>query len=430
MISGSDIQPLIEERLGRPMLDELEAAVVLEAFAGLDADTSLELGREAAGFRSPGRPEEAVVAKPSPVEWRSAVSDIAFIVGVLVLGFWLSKRTEAFGVDVVDRSWRLALPVSLGAQWFLRRRVLVGPDGLGRLRREAWLLWPAAVLLGGLFLVPRGGPIAAVLASVWIGGFLVSRRGWGLFHCGTVVAILCLSSVVANWLVMVALVGATFVMSGFALISSRPSERMVGSFGRSLPSGLIGVCLAFFLVVEPEISWGASTLLASTTIIPALLGAVVGGLWMTRIWTVVPRSLSRTSASSSRIPAAPLGVFVQAICATMATVVLSSAIVMLTVQRHESADLRATAQTLLVAHAALALAGLCVSVLEAFGRWAIALLAAATGAVASAVLGPVSVSPVTPGARILVGAIVALGLSLPWLLATLCRPAHRIAASI
>lgn len=430
MISGSDIQPLIEERLGRPMLDELEAAVVLEAFAGLDADTSLELGREAAVFRSRVRPEQALVPKPSIVEWRSVVSDIAFIIGVLVLGFWLSRRTGAFGVDVVDRSWRLALPVSLGAQWFLRRRVLVGPDGLGRLRREAWLLWSAVVLVGGLSLVPRGGLIAAVLASVWIGGFLASRRGWGVAHCGAVVATLCLSPLLANWLVLVALVVMTFLMSGVALVSSRPSDRMVGSFGRSLPSGLIGVCLAFFLVVEPEISWGASTLLASTTIIPALLGAVVGGLWMTRIWTVVPRSLSKTPASSSRIPAAPLGVFVQAIGATLATVVVSSAIVMFAVQRHESADLRGTAQKLLVAHAALALAGLCVSVLEAFGRWAIALVAAATGAVASGLLGTISSGPVTPGARILVGAIVALALSMPWLLATLCRPAHRIAASL
>ena len=30
----------------------------------------------------------------------------------------------------------MALPFSLGAQWFARRRYLGGPDGMGRLRRE------------------------------------------------------------------------------------------------------------------------------------------------------------------------------------------------------------------------------------------------------------------------------------------------------
>ena len=430
MISGSDVQPLIEERLGRPMLDELEAAVVLEAFAGLDADTSLDLGREAAAFRSPSMSEPAPQSNRAVIDWRSALSDVAFIIGVLSVGFWLSRRTSAFGVATVDRSWRLALPVSLGAQWFLRRRVLVGPDGLGRLRRETWLLWPGLGLVGGLALVPEGGLVAAALACIWIGGFLVSRRGWGVAHCAMVLVVLAFSSFVPYRAVPLVLVALTAIMGGLAFASSPTSERMVGSFARSLPSGLIGVCLAFFLVVEPEISWGASTMFASTTIIPALLGAVVGGLWMTRIWIVVPRSLAETFATSRRTPLGPLGVFAQAVLAALATVAVASVAVGLAVQRHGSADLQRTARTLLIAHAALAIAGLCVSVLEAFGRWGIALFAASSGAASAIAIGSVVENALEPGVRILVGAAVALALSLPWLIATLCRPAHRIAASI
>jgi hypothetical protein len=438
MITGAEAQPLIEGRLGRPMLDELEAAVVLEAFGGLEADSALDIGREAAGFRSRLAADSVRTRSESPfqspsgesnLEWRSILSDVSFIAGVLAIGLWLSRQISTLGVDVVDRSWRLALPVSLGAQWFLRRRVLVGPEGLGRLRRESWLLGPAAVAVGGLAFVSTGGFVAALLAATWISGFLVSRRGWGLPYCGGVVSLLLVAKWLPTWAVLATVVAASLTLASVALVSSPMSGRMSGSFARSMPSGLIGIALALILISEPRIAWGASTVLASLTIVPALLGAVIGGVWMTRIWTEVPKSLARTS-SHGRVPFAPTLVFFQAVAMSLSVVAVISIVVLFVVGQNNATEMINTARVLLVAHGALAVAGLCVSSLEAFGRWGVGLVGSVFGAAASFLIGSVIDGAVAPGVRILAGSTVAIAVTIPVLLMSLRRPAQRIAISI
>jgi hypothetical protein len=428
MISGNDAQPLIEERLGRPMLDELEAAVVLEAFAGLEADLSLQIGRNAAQFRSTvvEAPKAKIRERPK-LDWRSVVSDAAFIVGVLAIGFWLSGQGTKLGTLAVDRSWRLALPISLGAQWFLRRRVLVGPDGLGRLRRESWLFGPAALALVGLSLVPNGGVIAAALVATWVAGFLVSRRGWGLAHMGAVGLTLAGANWLPNWAVFLSLVTTSLVLAAAALAASPASDRMAGSFARSLPSGCIGLCLAIILVAEPPILWGATPLQASLTVVPALFGALAGGLWMTRIWTTVPQSLARTGIGSKRVSLASVRVFAEAVVFSLVIVQVVSLAVLFWLRRNPEVD--RTARWLLVAHATLAVAGLCVSSLEAFGRWGAGLFAAAGGAVGAWLVAP-EISVSGPGSRIFVGAAIALVIAAPVLIATLLRPAHRIVVAV
>ncbi len=429
IITGKEAQPLIEGRLERPMLDELEAAVVLEAFAGLEADAALDLGHEAATFRTAVRSEPPRLPDFSKFDWRFALSDIAFITGVLAIGLWLSGRIGELGMETVDRSWRLALPVSLGAQWFLRRRVLVGPDGLGRLRREAWLLGPAAFAVGALSLVPQGGFVGAALATTWISGFLVSRRGWGLPLCLGVVAILLTSYWLVTWAVIALLVVLSLGVAVLALVTSPISNRMSGSFARSLPSGVIGVCLALVLVAEPRVDWAASSAYASLTIVPALLGAVVGGLWMTRIWTAVPKSLARTSLSNSSRPSAPLQVFLQSVGLAIGAVAAMSFVVFFGFGRENTDAMNTVTGQLLIAHAALAVAGLVVSALEAFGRWGIAMLASIAGTVGALGVGLV-LGTIEPGTRILAGAGLALALAIPFLISTLGRPAQRIAVSI
>jgi hypothetical protein len=428
VISGHDAQPLIEERLGRPMLDELEAAVVLEAFAGLEADLSLQIGRDAARFRSSVGETPPFERDRTTLDWASVLSDAAFIVGVLAIGFWLSGQGGELGAVAVDRSWRLALPISLGAQWFLRRRVLVGPEGLGRLRRESWLFGPAAAAIIGLCVVPDGGVIAAALATTWVAGFLVSRRGWGLVHMAVVGVTLLVAKWLPIWAVFAILVTASAALAAAALGASPVSDRMAGSFARSLPSGCIGVSLALILVAEPPILWGATPLQASLTVVPALVGALAGGLWMTRIWTAVPQSLARTPIASKRTPRASLRVFAEAVVLSIVVVQIVSIAVLFWLQGN-AAELGRTTRSLLIAHAALAVAGLCVSSLEAFGRWSVGLVSAGGGAVGAWLLAP-ALHVTEPGERILAGAAVALAIAFPVLLVTLHRPAHRIVVSV
>jgi hypothetical protein len=429
MITGVEAQPLIEGRLERPMLDELEAAVVLEAFEGFEADAALDLGRQAATFRGSVSTEPPRLPDFAKFDWRFALSDVAFIAGVLAIGLWLSGRIGQLGIETVDRSWRLALPVSLGAQWFLRRRVLVGPDGLGRLRREAWLLGPAVFAVGALALVPRGGFVAAALAATWISGFLVSRRGWGVPLCLALIMTLLTSYWLVTWAVIALLVALSLGAAVLALMTSPVSNRMSGSFARSLPSGVIGVCLALVLVAEPRVDWAASPVYASLTIVPALLGAVVGGLWMTRIWTAVPKSLARTSLSNSGRPSAPVQVFLQSVGLALAAVGAMSFVVFYGFGRDNTDAMNTVTGQLLIAHAALAVAGLVVSALEAFGRWGIAMLSSIAGT-AGALGIELFLPTIEPGTHILAGAGLALMLAVPFLIGTLGRPAQRIAVSI
>jgi hypothetical protein len=428
----SDARALIEGYLGRPVQDALEAAVVLEAWGGVPADAALALGGDAAAESATVGPVADEAPLPPTFDRRAVLSDVAFIVAVLFVGFWLSRRTDRFAVVDIDRAWRLALPVSLAAQWFLRRRVFMGGDGLGRLRRETWLLVPAAALLGGLAVVPSGGPLAAGLAVLWIAGFVVSRRGWGVPY-----GLLLASTLLAGGSARAALPTYVFVCVGtlcaaiLALRTSPVSDRLPGALGRAIPSALVGGGMGMFLVSEPRFSWAASGMLSAFTIVPSLLGSLAGGIWMTRLWQALPSSLCATGIAdrSARSVAGPaIRLFLQAIALVLFVTTTCSLVVLWRDGAPFRSETSATTRTLLLAHAALALAGLCVALLETLGRWGRALFATAVGAFAAFTLSAFSAGEPRAGLRIFVGALVALVLALPGVLALLARPDHRIAA--
>ncbi len=428
----ADARALIEGYLGRPVQDALEAAVVLEAWGGVPADAALALGRDAAGVPATVASIADEIPASPMLDRRAVLSDVAFIVAVLFVGFWLSRRTDRFAVVEIDRAWRLALPVSLAAQWFLRRRVFMGGDGLGRLRRETWLLVPAVLLFGGLAIVPSGGPLAGGLAILWIAGFIVSRRGWGVPH-----GVLLTLTLLAGGRREAALPAYVFVCVGtlcaavLALRSSPVSDRLPGALGRALPSALIGGGMGMFLVSEPRFSWAASGLLSAFTIVPSLLGSLAGGIWMTRLWHALPRSLRATGIASPRrraVSGPAIRLFLQAIALVLFVAVTCSVVVLWRDGQPLRSQTSVTTRTLLLAHAALALAGLCVALLETLGRWGRALFATVVGVTAAFALSVFTDGEPQAGLRILVGALVALLLALPGVLAILARPDHRIAA--
>ena len=92
------------------------------------------------------------------------------------------------------------------------------------------------------------------------------------------------------------------------------------------------------------------------------------------------------------------------------------------------ADGLGTTRRLLAADAALALAGLSVSVLEALGSSVAALLAVWCGAGFAVGMHAFGADPL-PGGRIFSGAIVTVVLSVPALAALLTHPEHRIVAA-
>ena len=115
---------LVEARLGREPQDALEAAVVLEAWAGVPAQQALETARA----MMPTRRGVPLVsrAKPAPVVRppRQLAEGLAFVVTIAAIALWAAPLVSALGVQVVRDALVLALPSALAVQWALASRHL------------------------------------------------------------------------------------------------------------------------------------------------------------------------------------------------------------------------------------------------------------------------------------------------------------------
>ena len=432
ILTESQALALVAERLGRAAQDPLEIAIVLEAWGGVAPELSLPLAvaiaPQAIALES-GTEQAATI---TPADRSMALGDVGFVIGVLFVGFWISSLADEFGLVAVDRAWRLALPVSLGAQWLLRRRYLSGADGLGRLRREPWVALPLLAVLGGIALVRPGGVLAVALTTIWVCGFILTRRGWGpafglVLILGAATLKLGLSPrVIIGSAALLATFGAVAAVRG-----SPPSLRRPGPWQRAVPAGLIGAGMGFLLVIEPRFAWHAQGVLPALTVVPSLIGSLWGGLHMTRLWEVMPHVLANTSVrrrGEGRIGRLTSRLLLESMLRLVLGATVVSAAVMLWVVA--DGQPREITRSLLVAHGVLAVAGLCVALLEAFGRWGYALAATVFGCAIATGLHTVVGHDITPGVRILWGAVACTVASTPPLVALLREPDRNIAAAL
>ena len=152
---------------------------------------------------------------------------------------------------------------------------------------------------------------------------------------------------------------------------------------------------------------------------------------MTRLWEVMPQVLANTSVR--RRGEGRIGRLTSRLLAeSMVRLIVGAALVSAAVMAWVVADSqpRAITRSLLIAHGVLAVAGLCVALLEAFGRWGYALLATAFGCVVATGLHGILGHEITPGVRILWGAIACTVASGPPLVAMLREPDRNIAAAL
>ena len=96
-LEPADGELIVEARLGRPPQDMLEAAVVLEAWAGVP-------GAERAGRRArlmpevPRTPQPSVGRLPAPsVHQAGLLPGAAFIVTVIAIACWASPLASSLG---------------------------------------------------------------------------------------------------------------------------------------------------------------------------------------------------------------------------------------------------------------------------------------------------------------------------------------------
>ena len=155
---------------------------------------------------------------------------------------------------------------------------------------------------------------------------------------------------------------------------------------------------------------------------------------MARLWDVMPQVLVSTSVRKRHEGLAG-HLMMRLLGESIARLILGAALGSLAVMGWVRIDGtvspgdRRIFASLLVAHGVLAVAGLCVALLEAFGRWLWGILAVSTGLGVALALGH-WMDRLTPGARIAGGALAALVVAIGPLLALLQEPDRNLAAAL
>jgi hypothetical protein len=423
---------LVEARLGRRPQDMLEAAVVLEAWAGLPAQAALAAARK----MMPAVPREAQVSV-GQLPARTSRDGVllegsALIVTVIAIACWAAPLTSSIGVGAVERALMLALPLTLALQWALRARYLDRTDGLAQLAgRAPELALGASVVVG----VPAlalgvGGAVAGLLTVTWTGGTILIRRRWpavygGLILLATPAMILDLPALaVLGTTAVLTVVGVALALRGW----TAPEDRSPGHWQRALSAGLIGAGLGLMLVLDATVSWtdGAVPALA---LLPSTVGAFWGGYHLRHLERAIPGALSGVSAREPErrgLAWPPLRVLLGAggrllvLCGALSAALLAATPWLGTSARSVG---------ILAGFALLALATLLVSLLESMGRGRWSVIAVACAAATALGLRLSHADPF-PGAGMVAGGALAIVLVLPAVLALLSRPASTLATAL
>jgi hypothetical protein len=427
-----DARLLVEARLGRPPQDMIEAAVVLEAWAGVPAQAALAAASAAMPVE-PAPPQPSVGRLPRPRDAEGVVADgAAFLVTVVAIACWAAPLAASAGVAAVEHALTLALPLTLALQRGLGSRFLDRPQGIAQLARQRGLLLAvaAAALALPALLLGAAGTLAGLLTISWTGGTILIHRRWPAVYVAIVLlATAAMAAGAEPQDVVVAAAVATVIAVAVALASSAPPTRR--SLGRGEPVALaaaIGVGLGVLLVVDRSVSWtdGAVPALA---LVPSTVAALLAGYHLRRLEPTIPRALSgiaATRADTGQLGRAPTRVLRGALVRLLAlSAALSAALLWLSPWLGDSAR----AGGVMVGFALVALAGMVVGLLESLGggRWALG--AVACGAAAEALVAAFDLHPFR-GAGLVIGGATVVVLVLPMVAALLRRPASTLATAL
>jgi hypothetical protein len=447
---------LVHARLGRRPQDMLEAAVVLEAWAGVPAQRALETG--AAMMPRPALEPQPSAAVLPPVERSTAqlVEGVAFVASVLAIAFWAAPLASALGADAVTRALTVALPLTLALQWALRSRYLSRPHAIAELAGVRAGLGCAAVAAVALPwpALGRAGAVAGLLTVTWTGGAILMRGGRAAAYAAIVLGA---TAPMAAGVAPLPVLAATAALTAAAVaVELRGSARVPvrGRHGRAAICALLGAGLGVLLVADRSVGWGAGAAPA-LALLPSALAGVWAGLCLGRLGHAIPRALAgipaaprgaaenrmplgdespRATAGSpahrtplghespratagSPVNRAPLRVFAGAVARLLGASAAGSLALALIVP---------VGAGVLAAFALLALTTLLVGLLETIGRvgWA----AAGVGCAVAAELA-VRDAPF-PGAGLALGAAVGALVLLPAVVAPLLRPARTLATTL
>lgn len=394
-IGAAQARARVEAHLGRPAQDAVEAAVVLEAWGGLRARSALELGVavvEIDAREEPVARRGRTSARPASSPAAPRRQGLALATALLATVAWTTPLIRTFGVTTFQQAWHIALPVSLGAQWLLQRRCL-GTLAVGRTPRATASVLGAAVLaIAASSTLGPGGMLAGALALAWLSVLVVVRRGWGFAYAGALTAVgvamrLAPGPAAAPALMALMLVVSTAALATAARTTPDPARRP-SPWRFAVPAGLSGATVGLLIVLGARGPFAISPDLAVLGLMPALLGSLWTARHLTRLWELGSLPLAGTALPSEqtrrrirrRTPLARRVLIGAAVRLGASTAVLSLMVLALADLRREDVHV---VGSLLATTSGMALIGLLVALLEAFGRqgWALS-----TAALASAPL--------------------------------------------
>jgi hypothetical protein len=276
--------------LGRPPLDKLEAAVVLESW-GLPQGRALPVS----GASEAAPPPTALdrwSAMSIEEDGDSYLEILGLIAGLLAATLWAAPLVANLG-GAAFSAWRWALPATFFLQWLIRRRYFTRfekgrRDRLSGLRGEE--VAPAIAVIVAVFLavailgVPGLGAALALMV-IWTGGLLLVRRGWAPIYVGLLLAGTA-AFVARTPAAMDVLAEGEAVLAAVvvAVMTSHQPRRWPRPWREALPSGLVGLSLGVIIVAFWfPVSAGGLRLLA-VAMLPPLLGSLAWFWVLTHFW--------------------------------------------------------------------------------------------------------------------------------------------------
>ena len=426
-------EAVVEARLGRPARDLFEATVVLEAWIGTPARHALSAARGLLDLSSPPLHARSNSEPSEDHEQKSIVAEgITLVLLILSVAAWAAPINRRLGPNVLAHAIRVALPIAVALQWGLRSRYLSRRHGLASLAHDGAIFCTLTILLVELPLVllPKWGPIAAMLVPVWVGGTVLTRRGWGLIYAAVLVlGTIALDRHQSPYVVLGALTAITLLMCLAAVFTRRGrTDERAGSMRRASLAALLGGCIGGLLVADPSLGLGVHGIHPAIALLPSVIGSFWGGYYLWNFYEAIPlrlRGVPLNDASRAALTDPAMSIFVGAVLRLLGATIVLSAVVIAIGNWTNGTD----AVSVFVAFGCVGLVTLLMGLLESFALQREALIAA-VAALAAELSWHYMFHSQVPGAALAIGAAVGVLLSLPPLVARLARSGRVLATTL
>jgi len=289
---------IVRGQLRRVPADALEAAVVLEASAGIAPDRALDLGRATVKAARHGSRDRGLL--PSVTQLMATAKDETVTARLVALLAFIALLAS-LGAGAIT-AWRAAMVVGFALQGLLFRRYVTGQDRLGIVRRDPMGALGVVVVAAACATVLAGDHLlAAALLAIWIGGIAIAERGWVRVYIAlaAVLAAARLSHEVSLTNVAIAGVIATAALVVAAVLTTTPSDLRSCSWSRAFFSSIVASGFGLLIWLLPTTWTNLSPRVAAVPLVLALVGSTWAASHLNGLWHFAPRVFSETELNEN-----------------------------------------------------------------------------------------------------------------------------------